>query len=392
MVVKMLAALSSPRKCFMRGRSRVFFLALVALLTLSLLGACSGYKTFAVVAFIPTDEGAQALAQSVKRGIEFSLSELNSREGIHGRAINIRFYACAAEHEAAEKMFARAIREFSPVLIFAVDELARILAPQAEKKSIPLIGLSIADEDFTEGRQWVFRNAVTHGEENRALLDTAAILGLRQMSVIHNGSDEARAFITLLEKKSEQENIRLRITQQVYSEEGGIGAAIAAQLGAEALLFLDTSDILSDGLEHCKTLGYRGKILSRNALFSKSLHGQFPAMSAYSSALVIYKRNFGSGKRVFDIFQVQYGEEMCIDAAFAYDTLILLSRVLPPGRINRSIVRDALDAEFVYPSSFGIRFSLAGNHDFIPKLYPVLLSPDGTVEYLEEKLPGDVVF
>jgi ABC-type branched-subunit amino acid transport system substrate-binding protein len=370
-------------------RSRAVFLALVILLTFT---ACSGGGTFTVAVFIPADEESRELAEAIKQGIELARSEINSREGIHGKVINIRFYPCAPEKEEAERIFAKAIDNFSPILTLAVESLARILAPQAEKRSIPLIGLSIADKNFTEGKQWIFRNAVTHEEESRVILDTAAALNLRQVIIIHSGSAEDHEFIAQLQTKSDQENMPIRITPHVCTpEKGGYAAAIAAYLHAQAILFLDTQDSLLDGLAYCKSLGYRGKVLSRSALFNKSLRGRFPAVSVYSSAGSLYKRHVGLAKRVFDIFQVQYEKEMSADAALAYDTLIMLSKIIPSGRINRKAVRLALESEFVYPSPFWVRFSLAGEHDFVPRLYPVLISPDGTVEYLEGDLPDDAL-
>ena len=368
------------------GRFCALLLALVLLLTLT---ACSGYNAFAIAVFIPTNDEAPNLAESVEQGIALALSEINSREGIHGKAIDIHFYPCVSEREEAVKTFTRVIDSFSPVVVFAAGEPARHIAPQAEKQSIPLIGLSVENESFTAGKQWIFRNSLTYEEECRAILDTAISLQFHELIILHSGGFEEREFIAHLEKRAAQENISMRLTEQVCTPEDGGYAAIAANRYAQAILFLDTSDRLLLRLAHCRDLNYRGTILARSALFDRTLHGMYPAVNVYSSALVIYKRHFGSAKRVFDIFQVQYGKEMCITSAFAYDTLIMLSKILHSGRINREAVRSALEAEFVYPSSFGIRFSRAGERDFVPRLYPVLLAPDGSVEYLEGELDDD---
>jgi len=331
-------------------------------LALALLCACGDSGLLRIAAFLPVG------AEAERQGIELALREIDAREGMR---VVVQFYPCASG-KAAKKPFAELKK--TTIALAIGSEIAASLAPLAEAQGIPLIGLSVPGDGFTKGKRWVFRNSVTREEEQRALTELIDFLDLRRVYIAESGESQ---FVAGFAKKLLERNIAADILA---------GGAVPANSGA--ILFPEQNhESLSNAVYRCREQGYAGKIIAR-----KILPGQPFGAPIYGIAPGGFRSRVGLAGRIFDIFQTQYGKEMTLDAALAYDAIIMLSKILVSDEPDPESARAALDAEFVYPSFLGIRSSPAGEHDFVPRLFPVLLRPDETIEYLEEELePGDLL-
>jgi hypothetical protein len=327
---------------------------LLAVISLALLTACADSGTLKIAVFLPND------AESARQGMELALREIDAREGMR---MLVRFFPYMGATEASEN-----IKEFSPAAMLAFGRgIAGSIAPLAEEKALPLIGLSVPDDGFTEGKRWIFRNSITYAEEHRALTALFRFLNLRRICAAGSAEDE---FIAGFEEKFRAENIEM-------FHAPAISDAVSAT--PDAILLVDAPESLSNTIYRCRELGYTGKIIAR--ALSPAQQCSTPVYG-----IALHQIHAGLSGRVFDIFQTQYEKEMTPDAALAYDAIIMLSKILVSDTIHPETVRAALDAEFVYPSFLGIRSSPAGEHDFVPRLFPVLLDPARGLEYLEEEL------
>jgi ABC-type branched-subunit amino acid transport system substrate-binding protein len=376
-------------------RARRVFACAALVVLFGLFLSCGGSNVFVIAAFLPEEENGEDRAAPVRQGMELASEELNVRGGIYGKIIDIRFYSLSADpakKDAATAACLQSIKSDKPLLMISLGKtLSEYLSAIAEEQAIPLIALSVPDDNFTAEKRWVFRNALTYAEECRALLRLFEYLRVKRVGILHSARDGDEQYIAALTKMLAEAATDIELTTHMYAGadgetlgggggETGIGQDISlnALLHMPALLFPERGDALTSLLEFCAAAPYLGKLIGRSDILSRV---SAPAREVYSVAPGMYRQQRGMYSRILDIFQAQFGTEMPLEAVIAYDTLIMLSKALSPGAI-----RDALEAEFVYPSLFGIRFSPAGAHDFVPQLYPVRRTPEGAIEYLEDEL------
>lgn len=109
--------------------------------------------------------------EDLHRGLELALDQQNLRGGINGRALRLLTVDDESLEARAASQATRLIEREGPILVFG--ELSTVAneraAAQAQRREVPFVAAASTARDVSRVGDWVFRTALTDGEQAQCL-------------------------------------------------------------------------------------------------------------------------------------------------------------------------------------------------------------------------------
>ncbi len=319
---------------------------------------------------------------SVQRGLTFAVEELNSRDGLGGIPLRLVSLDLPASGPELQPAILEKIRQTgASVLISGSRQLSAVLLPFSGEARIPVISLTHVPDDGNTRRDWFFMNAVNPLEEARViwrLISQLAPGGALVVPGDHPWEEEVARELVAWAGREQRTGLLTVLPRD---------AALPGPGGRTALVLLKPAAALPALIRTIRASGNTAPLITT----SRALHPSFrllpEAEGVACPATAIHDRLSSLTRRISDIYYSRFGREMTIEAALAYDSVMLVSISLKSARPEPDTLRSALAGETVYSSIFGTRFLPQGAHRPTPAMIPVVIR-SGEAELLSTPLPG----
>jgi ABC-type branched-subunit amino acid transport system substrate-binding protein len=161
-----------------------------AILSLGGCGDRKGSKEFTVAAIVPKTGPIGYLGEQELAGLELAAEDINSKGGISGRMVRIKWEDTGGDVAkavtAANKLL---LNENVDMLFVTTTGAVKAIAPIAEAKGIPLIAMA-ADTGITNLNKYLFRMYMNFDDEQNTLASYIGERGLKRVVLIRP-EDEA---------------------------------------------------------------------------------------------------------------------------------------------------------------------------------------------------------
>ncbi|HPH03081.1 MAG TPA: ABC transporter substrate-binding protein [Spirochaetota bacterium] len=314
----------------------------------------------------------------VQQGLTFAVEELNSRDGLGGRTLVLETLAVSLHTNDLETLLHEQFRRSAPFLIIVQhDGIARALEAISTRIRIPVIALTELATGRTKRDAWIFSNAITAREEARIIWQLVHHFAPTGVSVIHGQTPREHEFLRELRTRAERDGRSsiLNLDPGFPPEEAVILTAAATELPLV--------------LQRLKSSGFRHPVITTSQALFPGVRRLPEAEGLLCPASAVDHRSLSLTRRTVDNFFSRFGREMTIEAALAYDSLMLVSVIAGNSPPDAESLQQALSGETVYPSIFGTRHLPHGMHSTTPVMRPVVLRK-GEPEGLSFGLPGVV--
>jgi branched-chain amino acid transport system substrate-binding protein len=157
---------ASPAISASPARRRPFALALVLVAALAVLVGCgdsasggSGDADAAIKATMIVDEtGVAAFAAvPVRDGVKFGVAEINAKDGIDGRKIDLTIEDTGSNQTQAVNLMTKAVKDSDVVLFGNLSNEALAIAPIAQRAKVPMIAIQSGSPGVVETGDYIYR-------------------------------------------------------------------------------------------------------------------------------------------------------------------------------------------------------------------------------------------
>ncbi len=314
----------------------------------------------------------------VRDALILAVDEINERGGINGRDVELIVKDSKTDPEEAVKVFNKLESAHQPILCFSTQSaICMALAPLAEKRGVPFVGLVAASPDLTKGKEWVFRYFTSPEYEVAPILFHLKEQGVRNLGILYLNDPYGVPVFERLREGFQKTGGTVK-SASFERKIGSVNEQIENLEDVEAIYAVGYPSHLKKIFETLKEKKHEGVVLGSSG--TVNLMSTPAAEGVYSAAAVIYNPNNLFAKRAKEKYEGAYGKPFCHQVASGYDFVKLLTSLLEGREISRGNVKSLLEKGFVYPGIFGEIVLKPGEHDIYFPLYPAQLV-DGKVRY-----------
>jgi branched-chain amino acid transport system substrate-binding protein len=338
-------------------------------------------ETIKIGVILPLTGVGEPLGVEAGEGMLLAADEINSRNGIHGRKIELILEDSKTDPQEGKTAFTRVEQRDRPLFyVSALSAVSEAIAPLAEENSVVLFGLMTASTGFTEKRQWVFRYYVTAEIEAQPLLSILQALHVKHLGIIYIHDEYGMSV--------------LEIVKQGFQARGGIVRSKAFNTGEftyteqiealkemEAICFIGLLPHTQEAFKQFREMNFKGFILAAGGVSNPLVTSMPEANGAYLSAPIIYDPHYLFAKEAKERYEARYKKPFNLAAATGYDFLIFIAGLLQDKKIFRENVKIVLEEGFMYPGVFGVLDVQSGEHDIRFPFHPAQIV-DGELKYL----------
>lgn len=321
-------------------------------------------------AILPVTGNNGVSGQNMRDGMQLAVEEINKRGGVNGNRIELVLEDSKSDPQAAVAAFDRMESGRTPLFYVSfVGSIGMALAPLAEEKHVVLVGLITAVNDFTRGREWVFRYWPMGQEYVSCLLRILHDLKAEKLGILYQNDEFGIEQYQLTSKQFADAGGNVEAAK-VEMKETDFRSKIASLKNQDAIYAAFTGNLIGVALKQIKETGYRGAVLMHVGAANPALFNLPELDGVYVTAPIIHNPNYLYAKDAGDKFVSRYRKPFDQWAANGYDFIKLISGLLEDRQITRQGVRDLLAGGFEYSGVFGSLKVKAGEHDFTFPLYP----------------------
>jgi len=340
--------------------AHVISLSLVALMATCILTGCDGTgasNQISIGAALPLTGVVSYYGQDSKRGIDLALNEINSGNGIDGRAVRVVYEDTQGQGNRAVSAIRTLldIHKVPAVIGGGTSTETLAMAPVAERTKRVLISPVSSASQISQAGSYIFRSVPSDAAQAESLARWIVDKGYTEVALIFVnqawGVGLKTDFVTsyknlggrfLAIEATEQGEVDFR-TQLVrmrserpkayvaliYAREGGLLLRQARELGITAQFFGADPWTKHHFIESAGDAG-------NDVLFTTPAHYAGPEFEKFAIH-----------------FREKYGQEPGIYEAHGYDTLMLLARAIRQGGASAEEIREQLSRTRGYMGATG---------------------------------------
>lgn len=350
----------------------------VATLFLSAVGCAD--PDVRIGAIISETGNSSEYGQSVRRGLDLAVEELNAAGGIAGKPVVLEYRDDHTQAEHGEAAFRELVDSGVEVIIGAVSSPVTIaLGELAEAEEILLMSPTASAPEITRFQNWVYRVYPSDMLEGTQMADFASDLGLERIVVF--AVDDAFG-AGLRDVFSARYPSKYREILQVFEFTSGDRASIDAMVATTndldpqgiyiAAYWQDLATILESleaaGVEAVKlgTSAFRPSVIDGAGSATEHLMYPQPAFDLESEDAAL--------RAFIEAYRAKYDDDPERWAAYGYDSLKLIARGMEQaGNARKDSAVTGLNNTSNYEGASG-RISIDGNGDVVqyPRIFIVV--------------------
>ena len=354
----------------------------VTVLVLSTVWALSGISEpqVTIVAILPLS-GASSYLLEIQDAMTLTTEKLNKWGGINGMRIRLVVLDCESSFQAAEARMLEAEEKYHPLAIVTATRGAAVpMSEIAEEKGVVLISVGSTAENFTEGKEWVFRYYVTPSGEGELALETLETLNATSLGILH--LDDAYGNPVMDQVTEDFEALGGTVESYGFAPNcTEFSDAVASLTDNDAMFVVALRHQYPLIFAELNSSGYSGHVLGAVEASIPELWGLPEAQGCFVSAPIMYSPIAAIDTGFLAEFEERYGQPLTHQGAIASDVLRLIWGLLSDSEVSRENLRNLLTAGFVYSGILGVLTIEQGAHNADIALYPALID-GGELQYL----------
>ena len=315
-------------------------------------------------AIIPITGPGGQLGVDVRDGMMLAIDEINTRNGINRRKIELIIEDSKTDDvQESKKAFIRLEKSHKPLLyISALSSVSMALAPLAEENKVVQIGLMVVTSKFPGENKWSFRYFYTAKIEAQPILLILQKLKINNLGIIYVNDEYGLSVFEAIKKG--------------FGASGGIIRSEVFEMKKinfkeqiEKLINIEASD------------EYHADLVFSTGGASDPLVVKMPeANGVYTTAPIIYSPNYLYAREAKQKYEDKYNKPFNQSTANGYDFIKIFAGLMNNKDISRESIKTALEEGFIYSGVFGTLKVKSGDHEINFPLFPVRIV-DGKLEY-----------
>lgn len=370
---------SLPHPSAPNPRRHSFLVLCLVALALALLATGCAEDEVKLGIVLPLSGADEAAGESVRRGIELGLEELQATGSTV--AFTPIFADSASDPEAARAELERLIREEGVIATIGgvTPAEARAQVPVAEERERVLLLTSVGDQSLTRDARYVYRIAPSN-EMSGSTLATFVANKLEADTAVVLAEDATFAETVEEGFHSTFESLEHKMLDRLEapSTDGDLSAAVATidEAAPDAVMLAGDGEWLTAAVGRLREADYEGRLL---ALPAFAHPGTLAATGTEAGSVLFAHPPFdaatgGEALSAFvEAYRAKYGEAPDLYAAQGYDALKVYAIALegrPPlaGEVRRWIRDHVKDVQGLTGT---LQFDEAGGLSTFPRVYAV---------------------
>jgi len=308
----------------------------------------SGIKFGAV---LPLTGNSAQLGEPKKQAFEIAVDEINKAGGINGKKLELVLGDNKGDPKEGVSVMQKMV-SVDKVGLFYMDitRIAYATAPIADQSKVIMFAGS-THPAITEGHQWVFRVFTSGDQESEVLTENLAKSGVKTIFILYNDDILGESF---------KQNLTSRFTkaggQVLGSESFKMGQQDCREIltkaknsGAEKILFIGYGVTFPTLIKQSSELNIpRNTIMGNIGFVGPKVVSLEPTLTdgiVFTGPSYTYKVTSTidpNATKFIETFKARFGKTPDYTAAFAYDTIKILAKVIAEKGMQLENVRQGL--------------------------------------------------
>lgn len=339
------------------GTRRVFLgLAGSALMALGVAGSSSaalaqqaaGEPLLIGVSGPLTGPAAQYGAQW-KKGFDLALEEVNAKGGVKGRPLKVVFEDSQNDPRQAVAIAQKFVAD--PKILIELGDFASptsmAASPIYQRGGLVQLGFTNSHPDFTKGGDYIWSNSTSQAEEAPYLAEYAVKdLGLKKLAVLHLNTDWGRTSKDLFIKAAEQYGAKVVVTEGYLPDEKDFRSTLVRvrEANPDGVILIS---YYADGAaiaRQLKPVGLNQPVVGVGSIYSpKFLElGGDAVNGVHTTARFFPLEPRAEVQNYASRYRAKYNEDPDVFSTYAYDSIILVHKVISEYGADRKAIRDGL--------------------------------------------------
>ena len=329
----------------MSVHNRLFFLLAVVALVM---GGCSGPGEPVVGVVIPLTGEAAPYGEHIREGINLAVAEINAGDGISGQPLQVIFEDSGSDPDKGMAAAEKLIKEDNVLALIGGATSAvtmAILEEVSEPSKVVLLSPAASSPNLSGKSPWFLRVYPSDTLEGARMADMAGNeLRLKRLVIFSVADEYGRGYKkTLIDRYSRIKNREVIKVHNFMPGDRNFSAMMeeTAALEADGIFVIGYMDAVSALVQDIRAAGITLPILS-----SGSITADFPAVAGDAAEGVLFSspsfRAIGNPAKVeafIKAFKGKYGREPEDYAAYGYDALNVMARVMENGNLDRASIQ-----------------------------------------------------
>jgi len=329
-----------------------------------------GGETIKIGVIFPLTGPAADIGFQMRDGMQLAVDEINSRDGINGRNIELIIVDNETNLEKIKKDFLEIEETHAPLMyISTLSSLSTAVSPLAEENEVVLIALGATAPGVTKQKEWTYRYFPTADDEVIPIMRILKDFNVNNLGILYQNDEFGRSVLVAVEK--EFENDEGIINKELFAPDAvSYKDQIAKLQNEDAIVIIAWPEHVELILKQIREVDYQGHIIGSSDSATPFVFNMPEANGVYLATPIIYDSNFLFASQVADNFEPRYNKQFDHWAANGYDIIRILGGLLENEEISRDNVKRILDEGFSYSGVFGSIDALPGEHDISFPLFP----------------------
>jgi branched-chain amino acid transport system substrate-binding protein len=327
-------------------------------------------ETIKIGVTLPITGAASNIGEQIRNGMLMAVDEINSRDGINGKNIELIFVDNETNLEKTKKDFLEIEETHAPLMyISSLSSLSTAVSPLAEENEVVLIAIGATAPGVTKQKEWTYRYFPTAGDEVIPIIRILKDFNVNNLGILYQNDEFGRSVLVAVE--TEFENDEVTISKEFFAPDAVYYKDQIAKLQNEdAIVMIAWPEHVELILKQIRETDYQGHIIGSSDAATPFVFNMPEANGMYLATPAIYDSNFLFARTISENFEPRYNKQFDHWAANGYDIVKILGGLLENEELSRDNVKRILDRGFSYSGVFGNVDALPGEHDSAFPLFP----------------------
>jgi branched-chain amino acid transport system substrate-binding protein len=307
-----------------------------------------------ITATIPLTGDAASYGEIQKRGYELALEKVNDQPG--KPLLRIVYRDSQLNPKEAVNALQQSLLLDKPQVVFSIST-AEVMAeaPIANASKIVLLSPLASGDDISDAGPYVYRVSPSDSFQGKVMAENVIKLGVRSFGVLYVNSAWGVGLCTAFRKSLEQNGGKVVATETGDPTQVDFRTALEKLRAAKPggiFLILNPGGVVA-ALRQIKELGIQAKLFGADTLSDQSIY----TTAKNEAQGVIFSLPAKPDAQAFKDFDATYQQRFKapadINAAAAYDSVMLVARAARAGAVSGEQIKNYFETQQPYEGASG---------------------------------------
>jgi len=315
-------------------------------------------------------ESGSGIGIENRDGMLMAVDEINSRDGINGRLIELIIVDNESNPEKAKKDFLEIEETHAPLMyVSSLSSVSTAVSTLAEEHEVVLMAIGAIATNLTVEKKWTYRYFPTAEIEAVTISQILDDLNVKNLGILYQKDEFGRSGTNAVEVA--YQNSERTVNREPFDLDAtDFKDHIMNLQNTDAIFIVAFPDYFEVIFKNMREVNYPGHIIATEDAAIPNIVSMPDSNGVYVATPIIYDSNFLFASKVSDNFESRYNKQFDHNAANGYDIIKILGGLLQNEELSRDNVKRILDNGFSYSGVFGSIDALPREHDIAFPLHP----------------------